>query len=133
MGRILRWLLLALVIAGVAFYFYQRNIAAVPVSAADLEKGGAYSDAEKSTLKTACANLVKKDSDKVCGYIADKAGEASHYQRMVMTAMFQEKPADVIGLAKGLIASGIPAVKMKAAEEDAKKLHQDMKTTCGAG
>jgi len=133
MGRFLLWLLLAVVVIGAGFYFYQRNIAAIPVTAADLEKGGSYSDADRSAIRTACANLIKKDTDKVCGCIADKAGEATRYQRMVITAIFQEKPADLVGLAKGLIASGIAPDKMKAAEDSARQLHQDMKASCGAG
>ena len=133
MGRFLRWLLVALVVAGVAFYFYQRNIAAVPVAASDLETGGTFTDDEKSALKTACVNLIKKDSDKVCGCITDKAAAFSHFDRMVMTATFQEKVSDIVGITKGLIASGIPADKIKAAEEAGKQHFSDLKTTCGAG
>jgi hypothetical protein len=133
MGRFLLWVLLAVIVLVGGFWYYQRNIAAIPVTAADLDKGGSYSDTDRVALRTACANLIKKDTDKVCGCIADKAGEASRYQRMVMTAIFQEKPSDLVGLAKGLIAAGVSSDKMTAAENDAKQLHQDMKASCGAG
>ena len=133
MGRILRYLLLAIVVLGVAFYLYQRNIAAVPLSAADLEKGGAFSDTDKSALKTACAALIKKDSDKVCGCIIDKAAGYSHFDRMVMTATFQEKLSDIVGLTKGLIDSGLPADTIKAAEAASKQHFTELRTTCGAG
>ena len=69
MVRFLTIVLLLLVLLGVGFYFYQRNIAAVPVTAADLEKGGATA-AERTALTTACAARIKKDRDKVCGCIA---------------------------------------------------------------
>jgi hypothetical protein len=133
MGRILRYLLLAVVVLGVAFYFYQRNIVAIPVSTADLAAGGAYSDADKTTLKTACAALIKKDTDTVCGCVTDKAGAFSPFERKLITAAFQEKLSDVVALTKGMIASGIPADQMKAAEEAGRKHLTELRTSCKAG
>jgi hypothetical protein len=132
MRRILMYLVLALIVLGVGFYLYQRNIAPIPVSAADLEKGGAFSDAEKSALAAACAATIKKDTDKVCGCITDKAASGlSRFERMMATASFQGKVSDLVGITKGLIDSGIPADKVKAAESDAKTRFTDLTKTCG--
>jgi len=133
MGRFLLYLLLALVVIGVGFYIYQRNIAPVPVVASDLDKGGAFSDDEKTGLKTACMAFMKKDPDKVCGCIMDKAGtDFSRFDREIMTATFKEKLSDIVGLTKGLVDSGIPMDKMKAAESDSKQRLSDLMKTCGS-
>lgn len=133
MGRLLKFLLLVVVLLGAALYFYQRNIAAVPVSAADIEKGGSFSAEERSTLKTACVARIKKDGEKVCGCIADKAAsEISRFDRLVMTAGFQEKLADVVALTKGLVQSGIPIEKVKAAEDGSKTRVKEILKTCNA-
>jgi len=133
MGRFLTYVLLALIALGVAFYFYQKNIAAIPVTAGDLEKGGIFSESERSALVSACSARIKKDGDKVCGCIADKAAsQFSRFDRMVMTATFQEKFSDIVALTKGLISSGIPADAVKAAEEGSKGRIKDMMKTCNA-
>ena len=133
MGRLLKFLLLALVVLGIAFYFYQKNIPAAPVTAGDLEKGGNFSADERTTLVTACSARIKKDGEKVCGCIADKvASQFSRFDRQMMTATFQEKLADVVGLTKGLVSSGIPIETVKAAEDGAKGRIKDMMKTCNA-
>lgn len=133
MGRFLSFVLLLLVLSGVAFYFYQRNIAPVPITAADLEKGGSFSPAERDSMKSACVAAVKKDGDKVCGCIADKAGaDVSRFDRLVMTATFQHKMADVVALSKGLVNSGIPADKVKAAEDGSRQRVRDIMKSCNA-
>ena len=133
MGRILKWLLLAIVVAGVAFYFYQRNIQAVPVTAADLDKGGSFTADERATFKTACAARIKKDGDKACQCIEDKvATEFSRFDRLVLTATFQGKLSEIVGITKGLIQSGIPADKVKSAEDGSKTRVQEMLKTCNA-
>lgn len=134
MGRIIGYLLLAIVVLGVGFYLYQRNIAAVPVVASDLDKGGAYSDAEKASLKSACADHFKTNTDKVCGCVADKVGAGfSRFDRMILTATMQEKLADIVGITKGLIASGIDPAKMKSAESDSRQRVTDLIKTCNPG
>lgn len=133
MRRVLAFLLLVVVGLGVGFYFYQRNIVAVSVTAADIEKGGSFSSDERAALKTACGARIKKDGDAVCGCITDKvATELSRFDRMVMTATFQEKLSDVVGLTKGLIQSGIPAEKVKTAEEGSKVRIKDLLKACKA-
>ena len=133
MGKLLRFLLLALVLLGGGFYLYQRNIAPVAVTVADLEKGGSFSADERAALKAACGLRVKKDGDKVCGCIADKAAtDVSRFDRMVITASFQEKLSDIVGLTKGLVASGIPADKVKTAEDGAKARVKDIMKSCNA-
>ena len=133
MGRFLTFILLAVVVLGAGFYFYQRNILAVPVTASDLDKGGSFSADERATLKTACAARVKKDSDTVCSCIADKAAtDLSRFDRMVITASFQERLSDVVALTKGLVQSGIPAEKVKLAEDGSKARMKDMLKTCNA-
>ena len=133
MGKLLRFLLLALVLLGGGFYLYQRNIAPVAVTVADLEKGGSFSADERAALKAACGLRVKKDGDMVCGCIADKAAtDVSRFDRMVITASFQEKLSDIVGLTKGLVASGIPADKVKTAEDGAKARVKDIMKSCNA-
>jgi len=131
MGRFLLWVLLALIVIGGGFWLYQRNIAAVPVVAADLDKGGAFSDAEKASLTTACAAHFKDTADKVCGCLVAKAAtDFSRFDRMIMTATLQEKLSDIVGITKGLIASGIDPDKMKAAESDSRTRVTDLMKTC---
>ena len=133
MARFLTIVLLLLVVLGVGFYFYQRNIAAVPITAADLEKGGNFSAEERTALIMACAARIKKDSDKVCGCIADNvASQFSRFDRMVMTATFQEKLSDIVGITKGLVQSGIAPEKVKATEDGSKARVKEMLKTCKA-
>ena len=134
MRRLISFLVLALVVIGVSFYFYQRNIQAVPVSASDLEKGGSFSSGERAALMTACASRIKQDTDKKCGCIAGKvATEFSRFDRMMITASFQERLSDVVGITKGLVQSGIPVDKVKAAEEGNKIRLKEMLKNCEAG
>lgn len=132
MRRIL-WLLLLIIIAGVAYVGYVYYKApAIPVAAADLDKGGAFSDAEKSALASACTNVVKKDTDKVCGCLVDKAAtNLSRFERMMATATLQGKLTEVAGITKGLVDSGIPMDKVKAAEGDARQRITDLNKSCG--
>lgn len=133
MGRFLTFIFLAIVALGGGFYFYQRNILAVPITATDLDRGGSFSLDERATLKTACAARVKNDSEKVCSCIVDKAAtDLSRFDLMVVTASFQERLSDVVGLTKGLVQSGIPIEKVKAAEDGSKARMKDMLKTCDA-
>jgi len=133
MGRFLTYLLLALIALGIGFYFYQKNIVAVPVTMGDLEKGGVFTDGDRTALVSACTSRIKKDGDKVCACIADKvATQFTRFDRMVMTATFQEKFADIVALTKGLVTSGIPADTVKTAEDGAKTRIKDMMKTCNA-
>lgn len=133
MGRFVNLLLLAIVALGIGFYLYQRNIAPVPVSAADLEKGGNFSSDERASLTAACTARIKKDADKVCGCISGKVTtEFSRFDRMVITASLQEKLSDIVGITKGLVQSGIPADKVKEAEDGSRARVKDMLKTCNA-
>lgn len=133
MGRFLSYILLLLVLAGVGFYFYQRNITPIAVTVSDLEKGGSFSADERAAMKTACMARIKKDGDKTCGCIADKsATEVSRFDRQIITATFQEKLSDVVALSKGLVASGIPVDKVKAAEEGNKARVKEIMKSCSA-
>ena len=49
---------------------------------------------------------------------------------MIMTATLQEKLSDIVGITKGLIASGIDPDKMKAAESDSRTRVTDLMKTC---
>ena len=133
MRRVLTFLVLAIVVLGTSFYFYQRTIQAVPVTGADLEKGGNYSAEERASLTSACTARIKKDGEKVCGCITDKvATEFSRFDRMLITATFQEKLSDIVAITKGLVQSGIPVDKVKSAEEGGKARMKDMMKTCNA-
>ena len=132
MRRLLTFLLLAIIALGIGFYFYQRNIAPIPVVASDLDKGGAFSDAEKTALSAACTAMVTKDAATVCGCLTTKAAtDLSRFERMIATATLQKKLSDVVGITKGLIDSGIDSAKVKAAESDAKGRITGLTKTCG--
>ena len=51
---------------------------------------------------------------------------------MIITASLQEKLSDIVGLTKGLIESGIPAAKVKEAEDGSKVKVKEMLKTCNA-
>ena len=134
MGRFLTWVLLALVALGVLFYFYQRNIQPVPVAATDLDTGGSFSDGERAAMIAACSAQIKKDGDKACACIADKAAsQISRFDRLVLTATFQDKLSDIVALTKGLVQSGIPAEKVQAAEKGSKERLKSLMAACTAG
>jgi hypothetical protein len=131
MGRFLTYLFLIIIALGAGFYFYQRNITPLAVSVSDIEKGGSFSAEERANLVNACTVRAKQDGAKVCGCIADKAAtELSRFDRLVMTASFQQKLSDIVAAGKGLIASGIPAEKIKAAEDGSKVRMKDIMKTC---
>lgn len=131
MGRFLTYFLLVLIALGLGFYFYQRNIEPMTVTAADIEKGGTFSASERAALVSACTARAKQDGEKVCGCIADKAAtDLSRFDRLVITASFQQKLSDIVAAGKGLIASGIPADKIKTAEDGSKQRMKDIMKTC---
>ena len=131
MGRFLTYLFLAIIALGAGFYFYQRNITPLTVTTADIEKGGSFPAEERTALVNACTTRAKQDGPKVCGCIADKAAtELSRFDRLVMTATFQQKLSDIVAAGKGLIASGIPAEKIKTAEDGSKARMKDIMKTC---
>lgn len=133
MGRFLSFVLLAVILLAGGFYLYQRNISAIPVTAADLDKGGSFPADERTAMTSACKTRITKDGDKVCGCIADKsASEISRFDRLVMTATFQGKLSDVVGLSKGLIQSGVSAEKVKAAEDGNKARVKEILKSCNA-
>ncbi|MEQ1697360.1 MAG: hypothetical protein ABL901_16125 [Hyphomicrobiaceae bacterium] len=131
MGRFLTYLFLVIIALGAGFYFYQRNITAIPVTTADIEKGGSFSAAERAALVSACTTRTKQDGETICGCIADKAGtELSRFDRIVMTASFEQKLSGIVAAGKGLVASGIPAEKIKTAEDGSKVRMKDIMKTC---
>lgn len=133
MGRFLGFVVLLFVLAGIGFYVYQRNITAIPVTAADLDKGGSFPSDERAAMKSACASRIAKDGDKVCGCIVEKsATEISRFDRLVMTATFQGKLADIVALSKGLVGSGVPPDKVKAAEDGNKARVKEILKSCNA-
>ena len=123
--------MLVLVALGAGLYFYQRNIVAVPITAADLEKGGSYSADDRATFKTAFTARIKRDADTTCGCLTEKMGtELSRFDRLLVTATFQEKLSDIVGLTKGLVQSGVPAEKVKSAEDAGRVRMKDMLKAC---
>ena len=58
---------------------------------------------------------------------------STEFDRMVMTATFQEKLyCDIVGITKGLIQSGIAPEKVKATEDGSKARVKEMLKTCNA-
>ncbi len=133
MARLVKLMLLATVVMGAAFYIHLRNIAALPVALADLDKGGAFSAEERSTLKAACVARTRTDAERACGCLVDKAGsELSRFDRMVMTATFQQRLADVVALSRGLSQSGVARAQLKSVETDSRARVRDVMKACNA-
>jgi len=131
MGRFLTYLFLFIFALGLGLYLYQRNIVPIAITAADIEKGGAFSTAERAALVDACAARAKQDGPKVCGCIADRAAtDLSRFDRLVMTASFQQKLSEIVAAGKGLIASGIPAEKIKSAEDGSRERMKEIMKSC---
>lgn len=134
MGRFLTYLLLAVIVLGGAFYFYQKNIPAASVSLSDFDKGGSFSAAERADMTAACTTRFTTDGPKICGCMADKSStELSRYDRMMLTAVFKKKTlSEGVALAKGMVAAQIPPDKLKAAEDGAGTRIKEMWKTCSA-
>ena len=131
MRRFLVVTLLVVLALGGGFFLYQRNIVAVPVTAIDLEKGGSYSSDERASFKASCLARVKSDAEAVCGCLNEKMGtELSRFDRLLVTASFQEKLSDIVGLTKGLVQSGVPAEKVKTAEDAGRVRMKEMLKVC---
>ena len=78
MGRFIRILLVALVVLAGSFYLYQRNIAAVPVSAADLDKGGTFTTEEQSSLTAASRHGSRKTPIRFAAAFQPRLQRSSH-------------------------------------------------------
>lgn len=133
MARLAKLMLLATVVLGAVFFYYVRNVTAVPLTAADLDRGGRYTTEERATLKSACVAQTQKDAEQVCGCVVDKAAtDVSRFDRLVLTATYRQKLADVVALSKGLAESGIARAKVKAAEDESRARVRDMLKACNA-
>lgn len=85
-GRILLGLLALLLVLGFFGYRWAAKIEPTAMTAADLDKGGDFSAEEKSAFTASCTTRIKKDADKTCGCLADKAAtEFSRFERLTMT------------------------------------------------
>ena len=115
--KILGWLLLLLLVVAIAggawIYFYQKNVEAIPVALADLEKGGTYTPADRDAILNACnvSASGKLKNAISCECIADKAGtDLSRMERLILAPLLTGESSKLLavttGLTKGLIALG---------------------------
>ena len=131
-GRILLSLLALLLVLGFFAYRWAAKIEPMAMTAADLDKGGNFSAEEKSAFTAACTSRVKKDADKTCGCLADKAAtEFSRFERLTMTASFERSPAKMVAIVKGLIDAGVPKDKVDAAHNGSKERITGLMKSCG--
>lgn len=132
LGRILLILLALILVIGFFGYRWAAKIAPMPMTAADLEKGGAFSEEEKSAFTAACTSRIKKDADKTCGCLADKAAtDFSRFERLAMTASFEASPAKMVAIVKGLVDAGVPKDKVEAARDGSKERINGLMKSCG--
>ena len=131
-GRILSSLLALLLVLGFFAYRWAAKIEPMAMTAADLDKGGNFSAEEKSAFTAACTSRVKKDADKTCGCLADKAAtEFSRFERLTMTASLEGSPAKMVAIGKGLIDAGVPKDKLEAVRNGSKEHIKDLMKSCG--
>ena len=132
-GRIFLILLAVVLALGFFGYRWAAKIQPTAMTAADLEKGGTFSEEEKSAFTAACATRIKKDADKTCGCLADKAAtEFSRFERLTMTASFEASPAKMVAIVKGLADAGVPKDKLEAVRDGSKERINGLMKSCGS-
>jgi hypothetical protein len=130
--KILLILLALLLVLGFFGYRWVARIEPMAMTAADLDKGGNFSAEEKSAFTAACTARIKKDADKTCGCLADKAAtEFSRFERLTMTASFEASPTKMVAIVKGLIDAGVSKDKIDAADKGGKERIKGLMKSCG--
>ncbi len=130
--RIFLICLAILLVLGLVGYRWIGKIEPVSMTAADLDSGGNFSVEEKSALTAACSARVKKDADRSCSCITDKAAtDLSRFERLFMTASFEGRPLKMIGVARGLVEAGVPKGKIDAAINGSKERISGLMKLCG--
>ncbi len=136
---VLKWVL---VIVGVMFglaaaamvgvLYWASGVPTVQVTEADLAVGGSYPPEEKQALLDACNGRdIEKRADS-CTCIADKAGtELSRFLRLILTATLEGSYNKIVGVTKGLMASGVPEDKARAMEKEADGRFDALMQACG--
>jgi hypothetical protein len=132
LGRILLILLALFLVLGFFGYRWVARIEPMAMTAADLDKGGNFSAEEKSAFTAACTARIKKDADKTCACLADKAAtEFSRFERLAMTASFEVSPAKMVAVVKGLVDAGVPKDKVEAVRDGSKERIKGLMKSCG--
>ena len=74
---------------------------------------------------------IEKRADS-CTCIADKAGtELSRFLRLILTATLEGSYNKIVGVTKGLMASGVPEDKARAMEKEADGRFDALMQACG--
>ncbi len=129
--KVLKWIAIAIAGLGTMVLVscagaidWMSSLETIKLTAADLETGGEFPDAERTRMVAACTSKSKgaKGADTMCACVADVASlEMSRLERHMVTAAFEESPGQIVSLIKGLAESGIPAERLQELQEQNKE------------
>jgi uncharacterized membrane protein len=136
---LLKWVLVIGGVVFVAFFaaiigiaYWAEGIPSVQVTEADLAVGGSYPPEEREALLQACSRRNVDKREDSCTCIADRAGtELSRFLRLVLTASLEGSASKVVGITKGLMASGVPHEKVEAIEKESEQRFETLMQACG--
>ena len=139
--NLVKWLLIILGVLFVAFlavvmggYWWASSIQSIKLDAADVQVGGPYPPEERQALLDACQKNMKiPEGDKgACTCIADKAAtDFSRFERLVLTAGFEQSPTKIVALTKGLMDSGLSESEVDKMQADSKARIDKLLSSCG--
>jgi hypothetical protein len=136
---LLKWLLITIgallvlcVVAVVGIAYWASRVEAVPITEADFVPGGTYTEADREALLNACERSKNAKVPNCCSCIADNGAKLSRYSRLLlMTGLNGLNPTRMVAITKGLMQSGIPEEKIRAADKDLEQQSEAIKKSCG--
>jgi len=138
---VLKWVLIVLgaivailLVVIMGTFYWASTVESVKLTEADLQVGGAYSEAERKELLDICNQKHKAgtEGDDRCVCVTDRAGkDFSRFERLVFIATFEGNPTRVVALTKGLIDSGIPQSRVEELQKDSKSRIETLLKACG--
>ena len=138
---VLKWVLIVLgaivailLVVIMGTFYWASTVESVKLTEADLQVGGAYSEAERKELLDICNQKHKagNEGDDRCVCIADRAGkDFSRFERLVFIASFEGNATRVVALTKGLIDSGIAQSRIDELQKDSKTRIDGLLKACG--
>jgi hypothetical protein len=107
------------------------------VTAADLDIGGNYSEAEKVALKSACTKVMKKsnarEAESICSCLASDAGtEMSRFERILLQSTFEGDVRRIVGVTTALASVKLDPARIREMSEGSKDRMKSFMKSCGA-
>ena len=107
------------------------------MTAADIEVGGKYSDADRAALKAACTKSMKKaaskETESICACIASSAGTGvSRFERILLQSTFEGDVRRIVSVSTALAKVNIEPERFQQVAEDSKERMTSLMTSCGA-